>query len=195
MHYIEPRDGDTDSFITLGTDTNASLQYVITSRGYGAGQYTLFHHPPTKAEVNGVMLDPTKNVQRAAQALRDKFDTFVVGRTSGTQASDRIAERGTGPLQICKFAPADPRYMRACPQCVRDAGTTRIESRLTPLFRGSSSVYAPTSEYTKASYPDAPVRSMVGCDWPYAVRRYNGAGVNSYHYQVRVLTHLRGLTG
>jgi hypothetical protein len=29
--------------------------------------------------------------------------------------------------------------------------------------------------------------------WPYAVRRYNGAGVNSYHYQAQVL--LRVLNG
>jgi hypothetical protein len=193
MHFIEPRSGDADSFITVGTDTSASARHIITSRGYGAGQYTLFHHPPTKAEVNGVMLDPAKNVQRAAGVLREKFDGFIIGRTSGTQASDRIAERGNSPLVICKFAPTDPRYMRACPQCVRDAGTTRIEAGVTPLYRGSPNVYAATPEYPKASYPDAPVRANVGCDWPYAVRRYNGAGVNSYHYQVRVLRHLRGL--
>jgi peptidoglycan hydrolase-like protein with peptidoglycan-binding domain len=192
-HFREPRDGDMDSFITLGTDTNASAKYIITSRGYGAGQYTLFHHPPTKAEVNGVMLNPAKNVQRATRVLRDKFNGFVVGRTSGTQASDRLAERGSGPLVVCKFARTDPRYMRACPQCVRDAGATRIEAGVTPLFPGSPNVYAATPEYSRASYPDAPVRADVGCDWPYAVRRYNGAGVNSYHYQVRVLTHLRGL--
>jgi hypothetical protein len=76
---------------------------------------------------------------------------------------------------------------------VRDAGSTRIEAGLTPLFRGSSNVYAATPEYSKASYPDAPVRANVGCDWPYATRRYNGAGVNSYHYQVRVLLHLQEL--
>jgi hypothetical protein len=193
MHFIEPRGSDTDTFITLGADRNASLEHVITSRGYGAGQYTLFHHPPTAAEVSGVMLDPQKNVQRAAGELRGKFDHFVLGQTSGTQASDRIAERGTGPLQLCKFATTDPRYMRACAQCVRDAGTMSIVAGVTPLYRGSGAVYTSTPEYPTASYPTAPVRAKVGCDWPYAVRRYNGAGVNSYHYQVRVLTNLRGL--
>jgi hypothetical protein len=193
MHFIEPRGSDTDRFITVGTDTNASEKHIITSRGYGAGQYTLFHHPPTAAEVSGVMLDPTKNVQRAARELRLKYDHFVVGPTSGTQASDRLAERGSGPLKICKYATNDPRHMRDCAQCVRDAGTTSIASGVTPVFRGSSLRYAPTPEYPSASYPAAPLRDKVGCDWPYAVRRYNGAGVNSYHYQVRVLTHLRGL--
>ena len=35
-----------------------------------------------------------------------------------------------------------------------------------------------------------PARATLGCDWPYAVRRYNGGGVNSYHYQYEVLQRL-----
>jgi hypothetical protein len=35
-----------------------------------------------------------------------------------------------------------------------------------------------------------PVRKNIGCDWPYAIRRYNGAGINSYHYQAKVLKNL-----
>jgi hypothetical protein len=35
-----------------------------------------------------------------------------------------------------------------------------------------------------------PDRAKLGCDWPYAVRRYNGSGVNSYHYQYQVLQRL-----
>jgi hypothetical protein len=38
-----------------------------------------------------------------------------------------------------------------------------------------------------------PDRKQFGCDWPYAARRYNGSGVNSYHYQAQVL--LRILNG
>ena len=37
------------------------------------------------------------------------------------------------------------------------------------------------------SYDAVPVRAKIGCDWPYAVRRYNGSGVNSYHYQTRIM--------
>ena len=35
-----------------------------------------------------------------------------------------------------------------------------------------------------------PNRATLGCDWPYAVRRYNGSGVDSYHYQFQVLKRL-----
>ena len=40
------------------------------------------------------------------------------------------------------------------------------------------------------SYTAVPIRKNIGCDWPYAVRRYNGAGMNSYHYQVKVLKNV-----
>ena len=39
-------------------------------------------------------------------------------------------------------------------------------------------------------FRSVPVRGEIPCDWPYAVRRYNGAGVNSYHYQAIVLRNL-----
>jgi hypothetical protein len=35
-----------------------------------------------------------------------------------------------------------------------------------------------------------PARERFGCDWPYAVRRYNGGGLPSYHYQARVLRNV-----
>jgi len=30
----------------------------------------------------------------------------------------------------------------------------------------------------------------IPCDWPYAVRRYNGSGLNSYHYQAKILLNV-----
>jgi hypothetical protein len=38
-----------------------------------------------------------------------------------------------------------------------------------------------------------PERATLGCDWPYAVRRYNGSGVDSYRYQYQVLGRLTRL--
>lgn len=192
-HFNEPRHGDDDTYICVGLDTNASKKHVVTSRGYGAGQYTLFHHPPQPHEVQDVMLDVGRNVQKAIRELRDKFDHFVNGTTSGTRADDRIAEYGTGPLRTCKFSPTDPRYMTDCQTCLKEAGSQTIESGQTPLYEGSSHTFRPTPYYRKASYRDVPVRHQIGCDWPYAVRRYNGAGINSYHYQVKVLKHLQSL--
>ena len=55
-------------------------------------EYTLFHHPPTAAEVSDFMLDVEKNVERARSELRDKFDHFVLSASAAAQADDRIAE-------------------------------------------------------------------------------------------------------
>ena len=96
QHYRVPAGGDRDSYVVVGLDTNAADKSVITSRGYGMGQYTLFHHPPRPEEVTGLIQDPAKNVQRAVKELRRKFDEFVVGATSGTRADDRSREHGAG---------------------------------------------------------------------------------------------------
>ena len=68
-HYHEPRGADEDTFINVGLDINAGKKYIITSRGYGAGQYTLFHHPPRREEIKDFMLDVEKNLQKAMQVV------------------------------------------------------------------------------------------------------------------------------
>ena len=190
-HFCQGRAGDGDTFILTGFDTNDPAQPErITSRGYGVGQYTLFHHPPTSQEVSGVMLDPGGNVKKAATLLREKFDGYVNGPTPGQQADDRLAEFGNGQLRLCKYASTDPRYMKDCRQCALDAGTMNIQAGVTPLYEGASETYQPTEYYTTASYQGVPVRRSIGCDWPYAARRYNGSGMNTYHYQARILKNL-----
>jgi hypothetical protein len=189
-HYNEPPGGDEDSYILIGLDTNASEKFIITSRGYGAGQYTLFHHPPKKEEVEDFMLDVEKNLQKAIGELRDKFDHFVNGNTSGTRADDRLAEYGAGPLRSCKYPPGDERCLRDCQKCMIDAGQMNIWEGVTPLYKGSVFKFVPTQYYRTASYTSVPIHKNIGCDWPYAVRRYNGAGMNSYHYQAIVLKNV-----
>jgi hypothetical protein len=189
-HYNEPRGKDEDSYILVGLDTNASEKFIIPSRGYGAGQYTLFHHPPQKEEVEDFMLDVGKNLQKAMGELREKFTLFVNGGTSGTRSDDRIAEYGNGPLRPCKYPAGDERFMADCRQCAVDAGQVNIQEGVTPLYKGSAFKFVPTQYYRTASYPSVPVRRNMGCDWPYAVRRYNGAGINSYHYQAIVLKNV-----
>jgi hypothetical protein len=68
-----------------------------------------------------------------------------------------------------------------------DAGQMNIQEGVTPLYRGCAFKYVPTPSYRAASCAAVPIRKNIGCDWPYAVRRYNGAGMNSYNYQVKVL--------
>jgi len=189
-HFNEPSRNDDDTYITVGLDTNASEKHIITSRGYGAGQYTLFHHPPKKEEIDDFMLDVEKNLQKATGELKEKFDQFVNGTTSGTKADDRLAEFGDGPLRLCKYRTEDPRYLKDCRQCMVDAGQMAIRDGVTPLYKGSRFRFVPTEYYGRADYDSVPIRKNVLCDWPYAVRRYNGAGINSYHYQVKVLKNV-----
>jgi hypothetical protein len=192
-HYNEPSRNDEDTYIVVGLDTNASEKHIITSRGYGAGQYTLFHHPPKKQEVEDFMLDVGKNLRKAVLKLREKFDSFVNGDTSGTRADDRIAEYGSAPLRLCQYSSKDPRFMKDCKQCMADAGQQKIKEGVTPIYRGSSFKFFPTEYYRSGSYDSVPIRKNVPCDWPYAVRRYNGAGINSYHYQTIVLKNILAL--
>lgn len=189
-HYNEPKPNDEDTFITLGTDTNSSERYIITSRGYGAGQYTLFHHPPRQDEVNDFMLDVQKNLHKAMVELKEKFDIFVNGNTSGTRADDRITEHGIIPLRTCKYGIEDSRYLHDCRNCMINAGQSNIHEGSTPIYEGSHVTFLPTQYYKKASYSSVPIRKNLDCDWPYAIRRYNGAGINSYHYQARVLKNV-----
>lgn len=193
QHFNVPRKGDDDTYIVVGLDINAGKDYIITSRGYGVGQYTLFHHPARPEEVNDFMLDAQKNLKKAIRELREKFDQFVNGKTSGLQCDDRLKEFGDGPLRECKYPASDARYLRDCQQCARAAGTVDIQMGKTPFYEGAQHRYEITDYYKKESYPGVPVRKNLGCDWPYAVRRYNGAGVNSYHYQALILLHLLAL--
>jgi hypothetical protein len=136
------------------------------------------------------MIDVKRNVVKATGELREKFDHFVIGDSTGTRSDDRVAEYGTGSLRECKYDKTNNLFMRDCTRCASDAGTLDIVDGKTPLFKGSRYVYIPTQYYKSASYKSVPVRGNIGCDWPYAVRRYNGAGINSYHYQVRILKNL-----
>jgi hypothetical protein len=188
MHFRVPTAENDDDFIVVGLDRKEKGSDCISSRGYGIGQYTLFHHPPTVNEITTLMLDPVRNVTRAIDELKEKFEGFVNGPTSGRQADDRLAEIGDGPLRRCQFEPTDPRFMTACVHCVSapllDIGPT------TPLHPKTTMTLQPAQHHEQQSYTGVPDRKKMGCDWPYAVRRYNGGGPDSYHYQFQVLQRL-----
>jgi len=188
-HYRQPGPGDRDNFIVVGLDRNdAGRPDRITSRGYGIGQFTLFHHPPTPNEVATVMVDPPRNAQRAVGELRNKYEMFVAGATPGGRADDRIAEIGTGPLRPCRYPSTDPRFMTDCTRCAMEHLVDIAPgSRLNPA---TADTLQPTQYHPETRYARVPDRAKLGCDWPYAVRRYNGSGVNSYHYQYQVLQRL-----
>lgn len=190
-HFLVPRAGDEDAFVTVGLDRNNKAEPdEITSRGYGLGQYTLDHHPPTVGEVHDFISEPINNVQRVYGLLRKKFDRTLVGPDD--HADDRKAEHPLLPLRLCRYAPSDARYMSDCVNCARAARKVNIVAQM-PVYQGSSTVYEATQYYSSATYNGIPDRADFLCDWPYAVRRYNGSGINSFHYQTRILRNLLAL--
>lgn len=191
LHFRIPTATSADDFIVVGLDRNdQGHPDHITSRGYGIGQYTLFHHPPRAEEVETVMLDPVRNVERAVNELNEKLENFVNGPTPGRQADDRLAEFGRGELRRCRFEASDPRFMTDCVRCAVEALVDI--GAATPLHPRTAQTLHPTEYHHETTYVGVPDRSKLGCDWPYAVRRYNGSGVNSYHYQYQVLQRLTG---
>jgi hypothetical protein len=133
------------------------------------------------------MCDAVRNVDGAYRELREKFDKFVAGPTD--RAEDRTAEHPLMPLRLCKYAPSDARYLADCRNCALRTRKVNINTG-TPVYAGSATIYHPDQYYASALYTGVPDRADFQCDWPYAVRRYNGAGVDSYHYQTRVLLNL-----
>ncbi len=75
-HFYVPRDADEDNYIVVGMGTNAGEKHIITSRGYGLGQFTLFHHPPKNSEVKKFRVGIRGNISKAIEELRDKFKTL-----------------------------------------------------------------------------------------------------------------------
>ena len=193
QHYRVPDGRNEDNFIVVGLDHGQAADADrVTSRGYGIGQYTLFHHPPRPEEVADFMLDPVRNVSKAETELREKFDRFVVSDKHGSD--DRKAEHPLLPLRICRYAPSDSRYLRDCRNCASAASKTDIGPG-TPVYAGAAITYQVDQYYPSAIYRGVPHRADFLCDWPYAVRRYNGGGLDSYHYQTRVLLNLLNLPG
>jgi peptidoglycan hydrolase-like protein with peptidoglycan-binding domain len=189
-HYQVPVPGDLDNFVIVGQDRNdPAAPQAITSRGYGLGQYTFFHHPLGPAEISGLVDDPTQNALAAFKELRGKFKGAVVTGDKATSADDRLAEHPLLSLRECIYPTPDARRFIDCQACAAKARKVDIKPG-DPVFEGSKLAWAPTQYYASASYVGVPDRADFPCDWPYAVRRYNGSGINSYHYQARVLTNV-----
>ncbi|HZP98301.1 MAG TPA: peptidoglycan-binding domain-containing protein [Reyranella sp.] len=191
QHFAVPGKNDEDTYVIVGLDRNDrnGNKDRITSRGYGMGQATLFHHPPRPEELQGFIADPVGNANAALAELRQKFDDNVLGKYG---ADDRAAEHPMLSLRPCRYQPGDARYMNDCVACAKSLPSATINTG-TPWFVGSSGSYQPDGLYPSADYGELPSRVAFLCDWPYAVRRYNGSGNDSYHYQAIILRNLRNL--
>jgi hypothetical protein len=190
-HYSVPTQSDVDNFVMVGLDRgDKDNPDRITSRGYGIGQFTIFHHPPRSDEVATFIGDPVTNVRGAIAEFGEKFHGYVVGPRD--HADDRDAEHPGLPLRTCRYNVTDVRYLADCFACAHAARHITIAAG-TPLYDGSQKSYQPDKYYPSAEYGSVPDRSDFLCDWPYAARRYNGSGLDSFHYQTRILRNLERL--
>ena len=189
QHYRVPAGANSDNFVTVGLDIkNPDQQNRVTSRGYGMGQFTIFHHPPRPTEVSDFIINALNNVQKAHKEFREKFDKFVAAAPPGG-AADRHAEHPGEPLRLCKFSSADPRFLRDCRACAAEVAKLTIRAD-TPVIAGSAVKYGDQELYREYPLTGVPDRAGFPCDWPYAARRYNGSGPLSYNYQSRILRNL-----
>lgn len=186
MHF---RNCTGDHFLTVGFEhQDPAHPERITARSYGLGQYTLFHQPPGAEELAGIT-EPERNIGMICSMLSYKFDNFILGGTRDATSLDRIAVHGKAPLRHCKYAAGDPNYQKDCATCLRNMDKINIRHG-TPIYPGAQVFWHITAFYSTSDYTDVPDPAAFPCDWPYAVRRYNGAGLNSYHYQAHVLQNL-----
>jgi hypothetical protein len=185
QHFAVPVDAaDADGYVVIGLDTNAGSDIAVTSRGYGLSQYTLFHHPPRAAEMAAYIADPQANMRAAFGLLQDKFEHYVAGPDA--VADDHQAEHAGRALTRCRYEPGDARYLKDCKACAAAAGVRPI-TRQTPVYEGAALTYGAATDFASQSYNAVPIRAGFACDWPYAARRYNGGGANSYTYQAMLL--------
>jgi hypothetical protein len=100
-----------------------------------------------------------------------------------------VAEHPLLPLRLCRYTPDDPLYKRDCQACAAAVPKLNITAQ-TPLYAGSAQSYGEAGYYQAPHYANVPDRAAFLCDWPYAVRRYNGSGPNSFNYQAIILQNL-----
>jgi hypothetical protein len=157
-HFYVPRGEDEDNFIVIGMDTNAGEKHIITSRGYGLGQFTLFHHPPKKSEVKRFMVGLQGNISKAIEELQDKFENFVTGPPGGRRADDRFADGRTQKKPIiCQYVKNNSRYLTDCKNCALNIGKQDIVADETPYYKGSNNTFKKT-QYHPGSYKNVPIR-------------------------------------
>jgi len=78
-----------------GLDRGSAGSPAVTSRGYGAGRLTLFHHPPSSSEVRDLLVDIEKNVAAARGWLTSRSSS-VSCRPDSRNARGRPPGRKRG---------------------------------------------------------------------------------------------------
>lgn len=122
-HFAQPTANNSDAFVVIGLDRNdGGRPERVTSRGYGLGQFTIFHHPPTAAERTAFIDDPVDNVQSAIAEFRSKFDSAVHAKGSSEGADDFRVEHPLRKPSLCRYASDDPRTPVVAGSALRCAG-------------------------------------------------------------------------
>jgi hypothetical protein len=92
---------------------------------------------------------------------------------------------GNAPVKVKDYNGGRATGVTGSRQCLVDAGTADIREGESKFHKNTAGVFASTQycdmNKSAALYRRVRKRANIPCDWPYAARRYNGSGINSYH--------------
>jgi len=179
-----------DGYPTIGLDFNdKSNPERITSRGFFVSQRTLFKYPVDQSRIDSMdSLDEDLNF--FSRHLENKYKKYIVSSKPSVRDDLRLESFSKSELRGCKYSPDDSKYMIDCKNCVE--GLKRRDYPLgVRLAKGSSWKLRKTRYHKRDGYKNMPDFKEFPCDYLFAIRRYNGGGINSFHYLMQVLEHLR----
>ncbi len=179
-----------DGYPTVGLDYNdKKISHRITSRGLFLSQRTFFSYPIQQSELDGFNSLDT-DMRFFSSHLRSKYNNFVVSNKVASRDDLRHFSFGGSKLRGCKYDSSDARYMKDCKNCVFSLNKrTYVEGDR--LAKGSGWKFRKTKYHRRDVYKSMPDFKEFPCDYLFAIRRYNGGGINSFHYLMQVLEHLR----
>lgn len=180
-----------DGYPTIGLDYNNKVQpYVITSRGLFLSQRTVFDYPFKQEQLN--QYDSVEvDLNFVVDLLNLKYDKFIVSKDPKTNDDLRSSSFGSEDLRGCKYETSDSRYKSDCKNCVW-SGDLRDYKKDRSVLGDKKQWVLKSSQYHKIKqYLQFPDYSKFPCDYLFSIRRYNGSGINSFHYLMRVLKHLK----
>lgn len=181
----------SDGYPTVGLDfNNKSQPYVITSRGLFLSQRTIFNYPFPQESLDSFD-SVSEDLKFVINALDLKYKRYVVSADVRARDDLRFKSFGDQPLRGCKYEQSDERFMKDCKNCVWSGKLKDYKEGKSLIDVPGKWVLKPSIYHRNKDYLGYPDYEDFPCDYVYAIRRYNGSGVNSFHYLMRVLDHLR----
>lgn len=179
-----------DGYPLVGLDYNSDEDYIITSRGLFYSQRTIFSYPISKKEFDS-MNDLESDMEFFFDHIFGKYQNFVVSSSAKARDDLRysVPEFKDLDLRGCKYEESDSKYMKDCKACLKECPSKDYLMGDSLLGNGRW-IIKPTHYHRIQDYEGFPDFHHFPCDYVFTIRRYNGSGINSFHYLMRVLAHL-----